>query len=282
MQAIYHGVSKAIQKAVQLPLFVPLARYLTVHHAVTLRELKKEFVAFEPLEKQLEVLIDANLVMRENRRYTLAVAELKFDDEKKAEVANWKRVLSAATKATQAALLVDSLVQELESSSYLFLANQPLVSAQSFGNHTFQLVTLNGIQTAISLPNYFLAQQKGNVSADFSKLEHLIGDVHPEFFANQVGLVLEQAETGKIRKRNTIFFQSLVQTEVLNHEGQLVIEQVSMTTPSYQKNLAEAKELIPEFTDSLKKIKYCQELLTALIKQFDLEGITYLNGISKK
>jgi NifB/MoaA-like Fe-S oxidoreductase len=141
---------------------------------------------------------------------------------------------------------------------------------------------LNETQTATSLPNYFWAQQKGNVPATFSALEHLIGDVNPEFFANQVGLVLEQAETGKIRKQNTIFFQSLVQTGVLNDQGQLLIEQVPTTAASYQKNLAQVKDLVPEFTDSLKKIKYCQELLTALIKHFELAGITYLSGNSKE
>lgn len=96
-------------------------------------------------------------------------------------------------------------------------------------NDQFSLVTINqGEALPETLPNYFANSER---PLEFSKLSALLGDVQPQFFMDQIGLILERVIAGKTPRRSSIFLDSLNQTQVISENGQLQL-------PIYSQNLS--------------------------------------------
>ncbi|WP_379946766.1 DUF1803 domain-containing protein [Enterococcus devriesei] len=204
-----------------------LAYFETLEAPVILRELRKQFLNQKHLDKDLEQLIEHGIIARNERRYQLALPILtEYPTTALAERITQR--LSQDLSPEQVLMLIaeEYWHDELEK---VVAVDFSLPTLNRMENDQFSLVTINqGEALPETLPNYFANSER---PLEFSKLSALLGDVQPQFFMDQIGLILERVIAGKTPRRSSIFLDSLNQTQVISENGQLQL-------PIYSQNLS--------------------------------------------
>lgn len=238
---------KKFQHLLQEPTAVALLAYFKHQTGPVILRQIRQAVEDPHLDKTLDELITYGVILRQERRYLLDLPQLTA----------WPEVTPALfaglseLKASYSPIVLNEACTKL-------LAEHPITQpieltfelpyVTQLENDDYRLVTLNhGGQQTVSLPNYFAVKASDEaLPAVFNELEHLIGDVDPVFFFNQIGVIFEQVATGHLRtRRPSIFRESLSQTGILDETTQqLLIPQV--TEALGESPLAELAAFVPE------------------------------------
>lgn len=203
---------KKSQSKLNGPEFQKLLSYFQgLKEPVILREIRKNFPDQKHLDKNLDFLIDQGIVFRHERRYELGLSVIK-DYPTSELVAHF---LQKAGKEYSAEDLLVWLSEDLWNHGLerTIAVDFPLPTRYCLENDQFRLVSINPSQELPeTLPNYFENSDKPDL---FPNLAGLIGDVNPEFFTNQINLILERVMAGKAPRRESIFLKSLVDSGVI-------------------------------------------------------------------
>lgn len=209
---IYTGDKKIQQVLQQLEIQALLDYFQKLKEPVMLREIRERFPNDPHLDKHLDWLIDHQIITRNERRYQFALTIIQ--EYPKNELV--EAVEGLLARYSTAELLVWLGEQLWRESSEVVAVDFPLPTCRRLDYESFQLVTidLEG-GTTESLPNYFAAIDQPE---NFPELAPLLGDVNPEFFANQINLILERLIKGKAPRRSSIFLESLMKTQVITNQ----------------------------------------------------------------
>lgn len=223
MKLGYANLTTNEQQIVTDPFYKQLVTYLLEQETPpTLRQLKEAFPASK-LEKKLERCIRAQLIIRENRRYFTTIT---YDavQSNQTTVDDWVAKLMA--KPIKPAQLY-TLAKDFQQQKWIGFLPETLDFCYPATLETSQLGmdAYSTQQMANTLPHYFQAigQQE---SRFYPKLTQTIGDVDPEYFLDQVQVILEKvARQRKIRP--SIFLTAL-------HETNLITPEVPYEVKAYQ------------------------------------------------
>ncbi|WP_311829830.1 DUF1803 domain-containing protein [Enterococcus xiangfangensis] len=181
---------------------------------VILREIRKAFPEQKHLDKNLDFLIDNEIITRQERRYQLQLTVIK----------NYQTTafVEAFIQATRDKYSTEELLVWLSEEFWCAEPEEtlaldfPTATCNRLKHATFQLVTINrsGVLPE-TLPNYFENIEQPEL---FPNLASLIGDVNLEFFTNQLGLLFERIIAGKAPRRKSIFLESLLRSQVVAKE----------------------------------------------------------------
>ena len=229
---------------------------------IILRDIRKNFPNQKNLDKNLEFLIANKLIKRQERRYQFCLDVIDSylsDDSVRKFIEKYNNLYSAEE-------LLVWVGEELwsDETRELIGINFSIPTKYCIENASFRLVTLNRPgKLCETLPNYF-----GNIDypRKFSQLSKLIGDVHPEFFVNQLETILERVEAGKNPRRDTIFLQSLLVTNTIASTPEW-----KMVVPVFERIPAID---FPVHIEQEKRFLFARQLTEKLLNE--RESFTYL------
>ena len=232
------------------PLFDNLASYLNEHSSerIILRQLHERF-SEKDFEKFLDKLISLELVTRENRQYRLGFPI--FEDVDESEISKTVSQLIDEVQQipleNQAGYIGEVIWHKLfpyEAYFYGVSHKEEFYTKSVAGNQTIQLVSIAlREQPPVTLPNYFsLIRQQQMLPSSFDSLSEMIGDVNEIYFFNQVEMILEKMENGRLRtRRRNIFLESLIKTGVVTEphfqldwpvvQSEGVMNRINLETP---------------------------------------------------
>jgi len=233
---------------------------------VILREIRKKFPYHKHLDKDIDFLIDNGIITRQDRRYYFSLPVIK--DYPTTEIVE-KVIQEADEKYSIDELLVWlGEILRVDEFSDILAIDFIFPTFNRLENDNFQLVTINRAgKLPETLANYFVNIDQPKL---FPNLAPLIGDVNQEFFSNQLDLIFDRVMASKPPRRDSIFVDSLLTTQMITSdpEWQLVI-------PFYTKSISYDfdREL-----DSRTRFFFVRQLAERLLA--DRESFTYL--IKKK
>lgn len=179
---------------------------------VILREIKNNFPSMRHLDQYLDRLISFEIIFRRNRRYYLHIPQLKAYPL----IESWNKINQLAeetAKITLISFLIQNYWQEKYPGTIAVDFNLPEIT--QIANEEYQLITVNvEKRNDFTIPNYFSFQTE-DYPESFEQLEKLIGDVNQEFYFNQVSTVLDFVLKQKKPRRETIYSQSLIVTDLI-------------------------------------------------------------------
>lgn len=237
-----------------------------LNESVILREIRQAFPQQKHLDKNLDFLVDHQVLLRQNRRYQFCLNTIEANPTIE-KVEFFLHDLSADYTTEQ--LLVwlgeEAWNDRLEKTMAI---DFPLAFRNHLENEHFRIVTINrGGDLTATLPNYF-----SNVDepALFPELATLIGDVNPEFFMNQIELVFDRVLSGRAPRRESIFLKSLLASGMIVSQPEW-----QMLIPVYEEvpSLDWTQQL-----DSDSRFFFARQLAERLLDKH--ESFTYL--IKKK
>lgn len=219
---------KNIQNKLNRSEFQELLSYFKgLRESVILREIRKKFPDHKHLDKDLEFLIAHGIVSRQDRRYELGLPIIT-DYPTSGLVEHF---IQKTNKEYSAEDLLVWLSEEHWNNGLekMLAVDFPMPSRYCLENAEFRLVTINSRQElSETLPNYFGNSDEPSL---FPNLAGLIGDVNPEFFTNQLNLILERVLAGKAPRRTSIFLKSLIDSGVIAERPEWHV-----SIPVYDKN----------------------------------------------
>ncbi|MGG5369215.1 DUF1803 domain-containing protein [Enterococcus sp. AZ196] len=222
--------NKKLQQSLMCPEIRKLVNYLfKLEEPVILREIRSNFPDYRHLDRDLDLLIENEIISRQNRRYDFSLSVLKEYPTGELVKAFIQQVNDQYSNEELLVWLADELWSDKLDNTIAIDFALPTISRLE--NEDFQLVTINrGGKLSETLANYFENSEQPNL---FPTLSVLIGDVNPEFFSNQLSLILDQVLLGKKPKRESIFLDSLLATHIVTSrpEWQLAI-------PIYTENIS--------------------------------------------
>lgn len=237
-----------------------------LNESVILREIRQAFPQQKHLDKNLDFLVDHQILLRQDRRYQFCLNTIEANPTIE-EVEFFLHQTSADYTTEQ--LLVwlgeEAWSDRLEKTMAI---DFPLALRNHLENEHFRIVTINrGGELTVTLPNYFANVNEPTL---FPELAKLIGDVNPEFFVNQIGLVFDRVLFGQTPRRESIFLKSLLMSEMISSqpEWQLLIP-VYEEVPSIDRT---------QQLDSETRFFFARQLAERLLDK--RESFTYL--IKKK
>ncbi|WP_288226369.1 DUF1803 domain-containing protein [uncultured Enterococcus sp.] len=262
---IYTNNRKTEQIVGQLEVKKLLNYFEQLHEPVILREIRKKFPDMKHLDKHLDFLIDNGFISRKDRRYYFRL-EITKEYPLNKEINDF--IQEYATKFSREELLV-WLGENFWSDEVgkVLVVDFPMPTRERLDSKNVRLVTINrGGELPETLPNYF---EHIDQPALFPNLAKLIGDVHAEFFTNQLELILERIISGKKPRRDSIFLQSLLTSQTITSDPDWqVIVPVFENVPSVPFPAEMTKDLqfffARQLADSLLKE---QKSFTYLIKK---------------
>ncbi|WP_413538833.1 DUF1803 domain-containing protein [Enterococcus malodoratus] len=207
--------NKKIESALKQKEIQELLSYFHVlPEPVILREIRKNFPQQTHLDKNLDMLIDNGIILRQSRRYQFC-SEVVVDYPTTDMV---KHFIQRNTETYSTEQLLVWLGEKLwsDNSGETLIADIPFPTCNRLVNESFHLVTINcASKLTETLPNYF-----ENISRPklFPQLSELIGDVNPDFFNNQIGLIIERIMADKSPRRDSIFLESLLNSGVIEKQ----------------------------------------------------------------
>ncbi|MGX7204314.1 DUF1803 domain-containing protein [Enterococcus pingfangensis] len=211
---LYTNNQKTEQLLNQPEITELLSYFEQIKTPVILREIRKAFPGQKHLDKNLDFLIDNEIVTRQERRYQLQLAVVK-NYPTTALVEEFIQAISGQYSTEELLVWLSEEFWCIEAAKTIAL-DFPTATCNRLEHAAFHLVTLNrGGVLPETLPNYF-----GNIEQPelFPDLAGLIGDVNLEFFTNQLGLLLERIIAGRAPRRESIFLTSLLNSRVVTKE----------------------------------------------------------------
>lgn len=188
-----------------------LVYFQALKEPVILREIRKAFPRQKHLDKNLDFLINHEIISRQDRRYCFGLQIV----EKNPTSEMVEHFLEENSDDYSAEQLLVWLGEKAwgEAVEKTLAIDFPLAVRNHLENERFRLVTINrGGELQATLPNYFAHVEQ---PALFPQLAQLVGDVNPEFFTNQIGLILERVLADRAPRRESIFLKSLLASEVI-------------------------------------------------------------------
>lgn len=260
MEVYYNGENKKLEKLIREPLFLKVAAYLEEHQEreIILRELEKQ-LSNPNLERIIEKMVEYGVIERKDRRYRLLTPYIK----------NWPETFPFSSFDSSSEGHVIQLLERLEAElprECFFLTDLAFPTRTILENKHLQLITVGKDLSVATLPNYFYGK-KQSVDDLYPDLTALLGDVEEGYFCDQVEVIFEKIETGKLRlKRRNIFYDALVLTSVVSKEQQIII-------PKFVKETKQ--EEISQQLDPIQQTLSIQQQILGLLSSFTGNTITY-------
>ena len=223
--------------------FTPLMTFLQKRPNCTLRELNQEFPQ-KGFVKYLESCIQVGWVLREERRYTLALPI--YTKETVVEVSRQPKLQElflelAALSDEELAALFQQLKDYQPATPYIVTEDVLLGCIQEAGvSGELQLFSLITKPESTDLAGFFVANRHLEEPAHYRQLVRLIGDVDEEYYFQQVRWILSRIVKGKAPK-DSIFRDSLEISGIISDDNRLQIP--------YLRNLTESSLLLSKITD---------------------------------
>ena len=274
------------QKLTGDPLFSLLTDYLYEHREkeTILRELKKEFPQ-NKFSHFLDLLIDAGLIKREERRYHLNFPVFDPNDylqqaTSAAEIIadQLKRLSVAEQKLTMGEVIWAYCFEDERKEAYFYgVRNSPETELlrTTAGNQKYRFITLSSKEHfPLTLANYFFIQKNQlPVTKAFKELAELIGDVNEAYFFDQIEVIVDRIRKNKYKNRRpSIFHQSLLVTNTIKEE-----ESFTLALPIVEKNNLEIEfpTLDPSLTmEEMAFLK--RQIFSELSKKFIPHAFSYI------
>lgn len=231
MNYFYSPKNKVYQKLVANPLFSPIITYLNEQsEPVILRELKKVFPQ-QKFEHFLDQLIEAELILREERRYKLNFPIFTGDEAVYQEiiadqVQRLSEQLSELSQIEQQFIVGETLWSTcFAEDSKVFYGyegeKEETTRKTTAGNESYEFVSISTTGNfPVTLANYFFVQKnKPHQYPNFLPLATLLGDVNEAYYFDQVEVIIERVRLNKFKNRRpNIFLESLIQTKTIQAE----------------------------------------------------------------
>ncbi len=226
MEVIYNTQSQWQQKQLTSETFFKIYELFSIKEDYILRELKKNFTKDEKIETKLEQLIEQQIIIRENRHYFLNLANPSLDEDQR-KIDEWVALFmgelhgkSVAEQLTNLILLTDN---HCDFAPFLLPEKVNFAFFSKLENDFGAVYSFSLKKTDFNLPNYFLWQRQGAAGHSFSSLEQLIGDVEPNYYLDQIFVVLEKILVGRRRIRPSIFTESLKKADIIEEKEKYTI-----------------------------------------------------------
>lgn len=259
--------NKKLQNSLNRKEYQELLSYFqALPEPVILRDIRKKFPEKKHLDKELDLLIDNQILLRKDRRYQLGLRiEKEYPTTERVETFYQEVSAQCSNEQLLVWLGEEFLNTELEDTVAI---DFPLVTCNQLENVVFKLVTINNSSfLSETLPNYFKNSAQPELFPTISKL---IGDVNSEFFVNQIGLIIERVMSGRAPRRESIFLDSLLMSQVILKQPEWHI-----SVPKYEEPVL--TDWLPKMTNETKFF-FTHQLAERLLS--GQESFTYL--IKKK
>ncbi|MGT2768486.1 DUF1803 domain-containing protein [Streptococcus ictaluri] len=175
------------------PFFQSLINYLATNQEVTLRAIKKSFPHVKNVDRSIEAYVQANYILREEKRYYLNLPMLEQLDD----------------------LILDQQVfVETKSSAYQDLLRLRFETCLTNQTNQVLIKEITGFEREeLTLANYFYRLNRQEPLSDAQKvLYDLLGDVNPQYALKYMTTFLMKysRKTELMQKRRDIFVEALV------------------------------------------------------------------------
>lgn len=273
------------QPIVENSLFLPLVDYMLENSQkqVILRELKKQ-IPEKGLEKLIDKMIETGLMKREERRYLLNFPVYKSVSKKIVQESAEKVADKLRQLAPDKQLLF--LGEKLwtycfESSDDYFYATsleRYFYEKREAGNDTLRFITISQREKwSKTLPNYFVLQKKQReIPQGLMEVATLLGDVNESYYFDQVEMLIERAQVGKLKsKRPNIFLDSLLKMQILTKEEEQFRLQVPLIEQSEGVEVT-LPNIETQENDETKGIFLRHFFYEAILDLLDLEEFSYI------
>lgn len=226
MEIIYDTKSQWQQKQLTSTTFLKIYELFSIKEDYILRELKENFTKEEKLETKLEQLIEQQIILREKRHYFLNLPNLSLNEDKR-KIDEWVALFMAELQEKPISEQLMSLVlladNACEFAPFRLPEKVNFAFFSQLENDLGSLYSFSLKRTAFNLPNYFLWQRQHSKDHSFFSLEQLIGDVEPNYYLDQVFVILEKILAGRRRIRPSIFTESLKKVAIIEEKANYTI-----------------------------------------------------------
>ncbi|EOT44264.1 DUF1803 domain-containing protein [Enterococcus columbae] len=266
MNYLYGKNYQTVQAIIESPFFDRLVDYLINHDSVILRELKKQFADEHLFEKNLEKLIAAKIIIRENRRYTFG-----------GEILNEKSSLVDPQFSVDPTLLNRHLLMQLanrlkaiSAEDFYLVKTDQLAYFKTYQTPYFswQILYKNPRQTNVA--TYFTACATQNHLDAHQEMYTLIGDVDVIYYLDQIEVLIEKIKKGRRRIRGSIFVSSAEKFGLIQavDERLMIAKDVIVGEEETLENF----EAIFQLFDNYSAIEQ-RQILADLMQQLNVEQV---------
>lgn len=243
------------------------------NQAPTLREIKAK-MAYPKMEKALDLLIEEQIILRENKRYYLNLTAINQSENESLiidEVLRINEQLNGFTMEQQMQIIAKWYQSIDFETAILVPQDVPFLFIDSVETDLIKILSFASSRRSQSLPNYFKAQRQKIHWADYNAFNRLLGDLDPTYFLDQVFMIVEQISQEK-RVRPSIFLTALEWFGIVAFDKQwavtipMVKKEISIKSPS----TSESYERMTAVDQSIVLTKVVNQL-----KLFDKTIIIY-------
>lgn len=280
MKIIYNKENETLEKKLNGPVFLKLCALFSRKETYILRELKEHFTKEEKIETQLEYLIKQQIIQRQDRRYTLKLANPSLTEDHEM-LAQWvdRLIVELREQPIQVQLthLILLLQTPQEFSPFLLPEEVTFAFSHQVGNDLGVFYSIGLDENSCNLPNYFLLQRQAHTQTQFPQLQRLIGDVDPDYYIDQAFVVLDKILAKRRRIRSSIFVESLKIAGVIEEkeEWQIKVPIVNDLTSSW---------LNPDIPNLFSKLDYYMQrrIIAEILDRLNLTNATLLQLYHEK
>lgn len=262
MYYLYGENYQEIQSIIESSFFNQLVAYLLNNESIILRDLKKQFADESLFDKKLEKLIEAGLVVRQNRRYT-------FGGKILTDYYELPEVIKNASLTPQFLMQLASKMKKIAAGEFYLLNSEQVVWFQTFQTPYFSWHILYNHPEQTNIATYFNACATQNHLENHRQMYALLGDVDVNYYLDQIEVLIEKIKKGRRRIRHSIFVESAEQFGLIEKfEDRLIIRSDVLI----EEDVPVAKEdaiLLAAF-DSLTAIEQ-RQVLNSLMQQLHME-----------
>lgn len=192
-----------------------------------LRALKQQFPE-AGFEKKLDQLIDAGIIQRKDRRYTLNFPVYTEQLQKKLLLKHTEFITSYKEWTTRKQqLLFASFTFSEKQHPYFYGCEDGVqqIFADKSEHSDFLLLSFSFQEWANNMGAFFRANQRLEAKPALKKANELLGDVDPVYYLDQVSVIFERLQKNR-KIRSSIFLESLYLFGILGNK-----EQPAFTVP---------------------------------------------------
>lgn len=262
MYYLYGENYQEIQSIIESTFFDQLVAYLLNNESIILRDLKKQFADESLFDKKLEKLIDAGIVVRQNRRYTFG-GKILTDHYELPEVV--KEVSLTPRLLMQLAMRMKKIAE----SDFYLLNSEQVGWFQTFQTPYFSWHILYNHPEQTNIATYFNACATQNHLENHRQMYALLGDIDVNYYLDQIEVLIEKIKKGRRRIRHSIFVESAEQFGLIEKsEERLMIRSDVLIEKDI--SLDEEKDILFTSFDSLTAIEQ-RQVLADMMQQLQIE-----------
>lgn len=243
MKILYANVTKKEEQALQDGFYQKLIDYLATCPPPTLRQLKQQFPTIK-VERKLEKFINLGWIRRNERRY-FSTRFLYDATHDQTIVQKMCTKLLPYLQSPEAKRLLYYCTQDFEQQKLMEIVPSEFVFCYpaTINSTELSLSAYASDTWPMTLPHYFLAMRQQLQLQEYEPLEQLIGDVDPEYFLDQIQVILEKkAQQRTIRP--SIFLTAAQQTSLFSERAIYQVDQEALSDEA-QRFYKEFQQLSP-------------------------------------